>query len=1249
LVHSKFGNPGYLFSDIINVNESNTSEVVSESDSKFSSFLLGNANTKATESSQSNLLAEKVFENGYRLNKEAVDNFVENLIHNAKSVEIDGQKIVLNDFDKSTPDTMLLLASKLSGTKPVELKVENSTSSLTVEVQNYSAIVKPAGIEKANFIINNEEKIKFSEIQKLLKQFVSNVESINDKQFNVPFDTKLQLKDIIAKFIGNKNNSENHFVNQDDFIKELKELAFTIDVESLDLSAHEKSVVKLITEFDNENKISSDLISFNEKVTESLLNKIEGELVNTEAVISHTQDQKHLSNVLKLINQLPEEEAKKVFQFINIANIKLDSGLSNQLQKIVNSSEEVEIFELEKFVSSLNSDQLKSLDAEIKSVLLTSGDEETLPQDQKHLSNVLKLINQLPEEEAKKVFQFINIANIKLDSSLSNQLWEIVSSSEEVEIFELEKFVSSLNSDQLKSLNAEIKRVILTSGEEETLPLASILNSVLQDKVKLHNYFDGNNVANLENKVLNELLKVDNTPESITKFVSNLTPKDRNILFNSLLKAPSSNTNLNISSKTQKLFTTEELIKVITQSPDSITKLLPELKSSEQLVLNNIQNLLKDDRIINILNERLHSVLPNFNKQLKPDAEIKGNTLTADKGLESTKSWFTKPTTAPIVDKTNFEKLNISEPAKIGKNSSELTKENSSTITSSKASDADVIAKNAISELKSTLKSSDKSFNQQIEKFITKLNNLPADYKNELVNNEQLKPMLNAAIARLKTVNAPNEQLKDQLQKLVTLPLVNNKKPMQNVDKPEAPRVVLPKKDITNDSENLVKVTRTNQQENNVHVNSPNNSSKFAKLIGSIKKDDSQFVLKVIDQKEIVNREQNQLKELITKQPEVSKERSFSNLSDLVRRELNVNSKVSIDSGDAKQSLNTNQNNLLKNSGEVLYSPKKAVAITDYKPNFVNPDFEKPLANISNEEQSNIEKLRSENGKELSENNSKKENHTINSKFSFANKPSLNDNKPILKWAEDIKTNNVSNLNNEISPLKEAPKIVEIPTSTNDIKQTEIKTENDVKISNTSMNSNASSEQQSMNNSSQHGSNSFNENKYNPDLSVKLNSVNDNSFNKSLETEQQIRTNIQQRVEVIKDVQLQSVNSKIEAAIVTRESQAITLKLNPQSLGKIDIALEVKENIVNANIEVENEVVRQSVQANIEQLRQALTQQGLNPQSLNVSLANSDDKGNKFYKNSKKRNQHDKEVELGNNIEQEAPKKMGYNTYDFVA
>ena len=141
---------------------------------------------------------------------------------------------------------------------------------------------------------------------------------------------------------------------------------------------------------------------------------------------------------------------------------------------------------------------------------------------------------------------------------------------------------------------------------------------------------------------------------------------------------------------------------------------------------------------------------------------------------------------------------------------------------------------------------------------------------------------------------------------------------------------------------------------------------------------------------------------------------------------------------------------------------------------------------------------------------------------------------------------------------------------------------------------------------------------------------------------------IEKRIEVIKQVELNKINNELKSIITDKGNQNVTLKLTPDSLGKVHITIEVIKDIVNAHIEVENESVRQVVNAGVENLKQTLVQSGMVPQNINISLSNSDEKNQKFTKN-KKRNSNGENFEMEQNSEIDLPKKMGYNTYDFVA
>lgn len=137
--------------------------------------------------------------------------------------------------------------------------------------------------------------------------------------------------------------------------------------------------------------------------------------------------------------------------------------------------------------------------------------------------------------------------------------------------------------------------------------------------------------------------------------------------------------------------------------------------------------------------------------------------------------------------------------------------------------------------------------------------------------------------------------------------------------------------------------------------------------------------------------------------------------------------------------------------------------------------------------------------------------------------------------------------------------------------------------------------------------------------------------------------------EQIKKVRPSEVVKEIYKIIEAGDKHTVTLKLTPENLGAIKVVLETIKSNVIAKIEVENETIKQMVQANSEQLKQALTENGIQLMSLNVSLSNSESKTSKQQSHKKKSGltEQSKKVETEN--APTAAKKYGYNTYEYLA
>ncbi len=128
------------------------------------------------------------------------------------------------------------------------------------------------------------------------------------------------------------------------------------------------------------------------------------------------------------------------------------------------------------------------------------------------------------------------------------------------------------------------------------------------------------------------------------------------------------------------------------------------------------------------------------------------------------------------------------------------------------------------------------------------------------------------------------------------------------------------------------------------------------------------------------------------------------------------------------------------------------------------------------------------------------------------------------------------------------------------------------------------------------------------------------------------------------------VNSGIKDIIVhKRTDNEIELKLMPDRLGKIKVKLNIHENHLNATLEVENRTVQSLVSNNIDYLKNSLTQQGLQLNSVSISLFSSETKSGKTFSQRKKTFDSDSGKAEIDSISHQLIKSLGYNTYEYIA
>ena len=95
----------------------------------------------------------------------------------------------------------------------------------------------------------------------------------------------------------------------------------------------------------------------------------------------------------------------------------------------------------------------------------------------------------------------------------------------------------------------------------------------------------------------------------------------------------------------------------------------------------------------------------------------------------------------------------------------------------------------------------------------------------------------------------------------------------------------------------------------------------------------------------------------------------------------------------------------------------------------------------------------------------------------------------------------------------------------------------------------------------------------------------------------------------------------------------------------------ISNNIIHAHAEVENEAAKSLMQNNIDNLKQSLVQQGMQLNSLNISLSNhQEQKSTRSYLSKRKSTYAEPQIgEIDEKESSSVSKHFGYNTYEFLA
>ncbi len=146
--------------------------------------------------------------------------------------------------------------------------------------------------------------------------------------------------------------------------------------------------------------------------------------------------------------------------------------------------------------------------------------------------------------------------------------------------------------------------------------------------------------------------------------------------------------------------------------------------------------------------------------------------------------------------------------------------------------------------------------------------------------------------------------------------------------------------------------------------------------------------------------------------------------------------------------------------------------------------------------------------------------------------------------------------------------------------------------------------------------------------------------NKTTFVEPKVSPQIIKSVEVIKEI----------SEFISKQTKgSLSFDIRPEHLGKMKITLDTVDKMLKANIEVETEQAKHLVEKNIDKLQQQLSNNGLQLNSLNISLSYSKQQRDGKKLNNKTENELESLGQVGEAEEEKGKKQLGYNTYEYIA
>lgn len=135
----------------------------------------------------------------------------------------------------------------------------------------------------------------------------------------------------------------------------------------------------------------------------------------------------------------------------------------------------------------------------------------------------------------------------------------------------------------------------------------------------------------------------------------------------------------------------------------------------------------------------------------------------------------------------------------------------------------------------------------------------------------------------------------------------------------------------------------------------------------------------------------------------------------------------------------------------------------------------------------------------------------------------------------------------------------------------------------------------------------------------------------------------------IQIIDTQEAIHKSEIVNYSKQDHSVEIKLAPEELGRIKILIDTNDNNVSAKIEVGSEQTKAIVVNNLPQLKETLSQQGVNLNNVNVTVSSEEQKNSEQTKQKGRKKSQENHSRVETTEEKKTVRNLGYNTYEYLA